>query len=249
MEEKAERIITHVNVDIDAVVGACVELIRLNLVPNEDTIGFVPASTDSVGENELAVDIQARKHGDAESYVGWQCADVLPWNVVEEINLQDAFGGVDSLVSLGSIVNAMKTNGMDDLAIVQAFMPIVRGFMKMKSQKDEAPKILEMLETVQIQGFDFLITHNNNNHFVGKLARKVGLTGSIFQSDTGWGITRYPGLDRPDFSSLRLPGWFAHPRGFLFCWGSRKSPKTVPPPQFVDLNEFINWVDSQELGL
>jgi hypothetical protein len=233
---KIEKIITHVNVDIDAVIGTCVELINHDLVPNEDTVRFVPADTFSVEENELAVDIRARKHGNAPSYVGWQCADLLPWNVVEEVNQQDFYGGTDSLVSLASIVNALRADGLSDLEIVQAF-------------KNEAVKIFETLEVVQIQGYEFVITNNNNNHFVGKVAQKAGLTGSIFQSDTGWGITRYPGQNKPDFSGLHLPGWFAHPAGFLFCWGSRKSPKKGPPPQFVDLDEFINWLDSQELGL
>lgn len=246
---KIERIITHVNVDIDAVVGTCVELINHDLVPSENTVGFVPASTASVEENELAVDIQARKHGNAPSYVGWQCADLLPWNVVEEVNQQDFYGGTDSLVSLASIVNALRADGLSDLEIIQAFMPIIRGFMKMVIQKNEAVKILATLEVVQIQGYEFVITSNNNNRFVGKVAQKAGFTGSIFQSDTGWGITRYPGQNKPDLSGLHLPGWFAHPAGFLFCWGSRKSPKTIPPPQFVDLNEFINWLDIQELGL
>lgn len=246
---KIEKIITHVNVDIDAVIGACVELINHDLIPNEGTVGFVPASTASVEENELAVDIQVRKHGNAPSYVGWQCVDLLPWRVVEEVNQQDSYGSTDSLVSLASIINAMRADGMNDLEIVQAFMPIVRGFIKMKSQKEEAKQIFEELERVQIGKFEFVITNNNDNHFVGKVAQREGLTGSIFKSDTGWGITRYPGQDQPDLGKLYLPGWFAHPAGFLFCWGSRKSPKTVPPPQFVDLGEFINWLDTQELGL
>lgn len=244
---KIEKIITHVNVDADAVIGSCVELIRNDLFPNETTIGFVPASTDVVATNELAVDIQARKHGDAESYVGWKCVDVLPWYVVEEVNQQDVFGSTESLVSIACIINAMRTGGLNDLEIVQHFYPAVKGLMMTKFLKEEAEHIFTELEKVQIQGFEFVITKHNDNHFVGKVAQREGMTGSIFQSDTGWGITRYPGQNKPDFSKLNLPGWFAHPAGFLFCWGSRKSPKSLPPPQFENLNEFINWIDSQEL--
>ena len=244
-----KKIITHINVDADAVIGSCVELIRNDLFPNEDTIRFVPASTDVVAENELAVDIRARKHGDAESYVGWQCVDVLPWYVVEEVNQQDALGSTESLVSIACMINAMRTAGLNDLEIVQHFYPVAKGLMMSESLKEEAEKIFVELEKVQIQGFEFVITNDNDNHFVGKVAQREGITGSIFQSDTGWGITRYPGQYRPDLGKLYLPGWFAHPAGFLFCWGSRKSPKKCPPPQFENLNEFINWVDLQELGL
>ena len=245
-DKKIKTIVTHVNVDADAVVGMCGELHKRDLFPNETTCRFVPAATKVVGENELAVDIQARKHGDADSYVGWQLVNDLPWYVVTEINQQDKYGSTESLIPIASIINAMKTEGQTDLEIVQHFYPAVVGWMSFKRLETEAEIIFEKLERVNIKGYNFILTKNNKNHFVGKVAQREGITGSIFQSDTGWGITRYAGPTRkPDLSKLNLPGWFAHPAGFLFCWGSRKSPKVVPPPQFKNVDEFVNWLDKE----
>jgi len=240
-------IYTHMNVDLDAVVGSCVELYRLGLEPTSDTIKFVSADTEmeEIPDGGLPVDIRARKHGNSDSFVGEYCVDVLPPNIVDEVNEQDATGRSRNRVPLALLVASLATYGMTDLEIVQQCYPMVVGWIKLQDEWKETEKYFYTLEQVEIGNYIFVITRNSEHRSLSSIAKRNGINGSIFWSDTGCGISRYPGQNRPDLSTLGLDGWFHHHIGFLTCWGSRKAPKDTLPPQFRTVEEFISWLQER----
>lgn len=241
-----ERIATHVHVDADAVIGTCVELIRRNMYPAENTVVFVDADTKSVPKNTLAVDIRARKHGRGKSYVGYYCKDVLPWQICEEVDEQDSTGRSSSRVPIFMYVASLQKIGMSDLEIVQHMYPVVHGWIQLRIEWDAAEAIVASMRKVKIGDYKFLVSVNNGNRGLSGAAKRKGLDGSIFWSNTGCGITSF---DKHvlNFAHLELDGWYADTRGFLFAYGTRKSPKELPPPQFKTVGEFIKWLKTQEV--
>ena len=91
------KIYTHLQVDLDAVVGSCVELYRQSLEPTTETIEFVSADTAVVPIGVIPVDIAARKHGTGDSFVGFYCKEELPPTFFREIM---SLVGVASVVGL-----------------------------------------------------------------------------------------------------------------------------------------------------
>lgn len=246
--EPLKVVVTHYNVDLDAVIGTCVELIQRGL--NSRNVRFATAATKTVEDWEVAVDIQARKHGKSASFVGAYCRDVLPQNLVKEVNIQDSGGEVPSLVPLTTVINALKAAGKSDRKIISAFLPIVKGMMVRHEQAGTAEKYFRQSEKIVIGDYKFLLMDMNEkfNPFVKGIAMKNGICGAIYRSKSGWGITRYPGFKKPDLRKLTLKGWFTHPTGFLFCWGSRKAAKKEDPPQFESFECFIEWLRSMLSG-
>lgn len=237
-------VVTHYNVDLDAVVGTCVELIKRGLYASN--VSFVSSAMESVEDWQVAVDIRARKHGNAASFVGAYCKDVLPKNLVKEVNIQDSGGEVPSLVSLTMIINALKSDGRSDRKIIKSFLPIIRGMMLKHEQGKVAEGYFRRSEKIVMGDHKFLLMDMNEgyNPYVKGIAMRNGICGAIYRSKSGWGITRYPGFKRPDLSKLYLKGWFTHSAGFLFCWGSRKAAKKEDPPQFESFECFIEWLRS-----
>jgi len=240
-------IYTHMNVDLDAVVGSCVELYRLSLEPTSDTIKFVSADTtmEEIPDGGLPVDIRARKHGNADSFVGAYCTDLLPPNIVDEVNEQDSKGYSRNRVPLALLIASLATYGMTDLEIVQQCYPMVVGWIKLQGEWKETEKYFHTLERVQLGKYTYIISKSVEHRSLSSIAVRNGVNGTIFWSKTGCGISRYPGQDKPDLSTLGLVGWFHHPIGFLACWGSRKAPKSTLPPQFKTVEEFILWLDTR----
>jgi hypothetical protein len=245
-----KKIATHVQVDIDAIIGSCVELIRHEMLPTAETIMFVSADTPKVPEDVLAVDIRARKHGNAPSYVGWLCKDILPYQIVEEVNEQDSTGRTSSRVPLCIISAALQMAGKSDLEIVQHFYPIVKGWIALKKEWDAADSIVASLPKVEIGDYKFLISVDVDSRGLSNSGTRAGLTGTIFWGKDGCGITIYPAPNQLNLAHLALDGWYADSRGFLFCYGSRKAPKTeadLPPPQFPTVEAFIEYLKKQEV--
>lgn len=243
------KIATHVSVDVDAVVGTCCELYRNLLIPNEGTVIFVPADTKSVEKGTWAVDIHARKHGKSKSYVGAYCKDLLPQQIVDEVNEIDSTGKSSSRVPLSLFMSALQNIGMTDLEIVQHMYPIVHGWIQLKKEWELAKEIVDSSPKIKIGDYRFLISMDNEIRGLSVAGANAGLNGTIFWGDDGCGITIYPtdSQDRINLSHLQLEGWFSHPAGFLLCWGSRKAPKVCPPPQFPNCWKFIEYLKGQEV--
>lgn len=237
-------VVTHYNVDLDAVIGTCVELIKRGLYASN--VAFVSSATVQVEDWQVAVDIRARKHGNAASFVGAYCSDVLPKNLVKEVNIQDSGGEVPSLISLTMVIGALKAAGRSDRKIVRFFLPIVRGMMIIHEREKSADTLFRRSEKIVMGDYKFLLMDMSEkfNPFVKRIAMRNGICGAIYRSKSGWGITRYPGFKRPNLRKLSLDGWFTHPSGFLFCWGSRKAIKKEDPPQFESFECFIEWLRS-----
>ena len=241
-----KRITTHVSVDLDAVIGTCCELIRHNLIPSVETVKFVDADIARVPADTLAVDIRARKHGRGKSYVGYYCRDILPYQICDEVDEQDSTGRSSSRVPLFIVPAALQKVGMSDLEIVQHMYPIVHGWIQLRIEWDAADAIVEQMDKVTIGDYSFLISLNNNNRGLSSAAKRLGLDGNIFWSKTGCGIVSYDKYIL-NFAHMELDGWYADSRGFLFAYGTRKSPKEIPPPQFSTVEVFIEWLKTQEV--
>lgn len=243
---ETKRIATHRSVDLDAVIGVCCELIRHNLPPKEEYIMFVDADTARVPKDTLAVDIRARKHGRGKSYVGYYCRSILPYQICEEVDEQDSTGRSSNRVPLCLIPASLQKVGMSDLEIVQHMYPIVHGWIQLRIEWEAAEAKVDAMPKVKIGDYTFLLSVGVDTRGLSNAAKKVGLSGSIFWGDNGCGITSYDKHDL-NFAHMNLDGWYADSRGFLFAWGTRKSPKTVPPPQFNTVEEFIEYLKCQEV--
>lgn len=243
-----KRIATHVNVDIDAVIGTCCELIRNNLLPKEETVIFVPADTEKVSKGTLAVDIKARKHGKGKSYVGYYCRDILPHQVCDEVDEQDSSGRSSSRVPLCFITSGLAATSMSDLEIVQHMYPIVHGWIQLRIEWDRAKTVVATLPRQKIGDYEFLLSVDIDTRGLSGEAFQAGMNGTIFWGDDGCGITIYPQYSEElNLAHLKLEDWFTHPAGFLFAYGTRKAPKDPPPPQFQNVEEFIEYLKCQEV--
>lgn len=241
-----KRIATHVNVDLDAVIGTCCELIRNNLTPTKETVIFVSASTARVPSDTRAVDIKARKHGKGKSYVGAYCRNILPYQICDEVDEQDSTGKSLSVVPLCLIPNALHMVGMSDLEIVQHMYPIVHGWIQLRIEWESAKAVVEAMPKVEIGDYKFLVAIDNTTRGISKDASNAGINGTVFWGKDGCGITVFD-TKEINLSHLELEGWFAHSAGFLFAWGTRKAPKILPPPQFSSVEQFIEYLKKQEV--
>jgi len=247
--DKIRGVSPHIYVDLDAVLGACVELCRAGLEPDEKTVKFLPASAKlaDISPGFLPVDIAAKKHGTGKSYVGNYLVGLLPKEVVNEVDQQDSQGWTLSQVPLSSVIAGLREAGKADLEIIQLFYPIVKGWMKIQQNREKAESEFRSLDKAQIGQYRFVITNGTESRQLGYWAMQSGIAGTIYWSPDGCGITRYPRSNVPDLAKLQLPGWYTHPNGFLFCWGARKSPAVMPPLQFKIIDEFLAWLDSQDV--
>lgn len=236
------KLYTHINVDLDAVFSVIVEAQQNNIPLDEEHLEFVHADVDVVPEGCLAVDIAARKHGDGDSYVGGFLSDLLPEEVVLEVNEHDSRGFCTPRVPLATLISAVKRSGLSDMEIVRLFQPIVEGLMKHKEERKYADAYLATLETVEIGGYRFLVQDKDIPCHISKHASERGVVGTVYWSSNGCGIARFPGEDVPDLSVLSLPNWYTDHRKFLFCYGSHKAPKDPARSGFRDITELINWL-------
>ena len=158
-------IFTHMNVDLDAVIGSCVELYRHSLEPSTETIKFVSADTMELPmDNGIPVDIAARKHGTGDSFVGFYCLEELPPNIVDEVNEQDSKGYSRNRVPLSMIIASLHEYGFTDLQIVQHFFPIVVGMIKMQAAYKAAEEYFKALRVVELGKYRFIISEDNDTH-------------------------------------------------------------------------------------
>jgi hypothetical protein len=245
LRENKKKIITHPNLDLDnafSVVAYCL-IHRINIT--RENIIFVPANKlkEDIPENYIPIDIQANKEKEEHSYFR-KFKEYFPKELIEEIEKQDTTGRSDSVFPLQSILISLKKTLHNDIEILRYLKPIVEGLMEIKEERKNAKKQLKEIPIVEIKGYRFIVLENKHiSQETGIYAnRELNVTGTIYFNDNNMGIVRYPDRNEPDLSRLKLKGWFSHSKGFLFCWGSRKSPKKNPPPQFEDIGGFVRWL-------
>jgi hypothetical protein len=234
---------THVNVDLDAVISTVTECL-LNLIPiDEDHVHFLPANTEELDIDETWIDMQKEKHDEHHAHV-YQYKDYLPWEIIHEVNAQDCYGFDPGTLQL--VLIALKKLKLGDLAICQYFEPIVKGWIKLTKDRLDAKPSYDRLQKVEFksrsgQSYKFVVEEFYGMKDDGSwYAQEDGCIGKIYLSKYNMGITHFPS-NSLDFSKIPpLKGWFQNK--FLYCWGSLKAPRDRFPPNFVNLQGFIDWL-------
>jgi len=233
---KIKKIITHVNVDADNVASvlACA---MANELPLENIL-FVPADYNKRSPDEIPVDIKANKHPDGDAAV---CSykDMYPEEFVKSVVHRDNTG---RYTDFAIFIDALKAMGWNDFDIVKFFHPVMQGLTILKNKEHKAAEKIKKMKRVKIGRWEFLINEGRHHPLIRKIGPKLGCTGMIYADGNNIGISRFPGKNEPDLSKLNLPGWFTHPGGFLFCWGSLKAPKERKQEEFKNVEEFIEYV-------
>jgi hypothetical protein len=241
--ERKDKIITHPNLDLDNAFSVVAYCLIHDIEISDKNIDFVPANKVKISDDQIAIDIKANKDKEEHSYFR-RFRDFFPKELIQEIEKQDTSGCSDSVFPLQSILISLKKTLHNDLEILRYLKPIVKGLMEIKEERKNARKQLKDIPIVEINGYRFIVLQDKDiSQEVGIYAnRELNVTGTIYFNNNNMGIVRYPDRSQPDLSKLNLKGWFSHSKGFLFCWGSRKNPKKIPPPQFKNTDDFIKWL-------
>jgi hypothetical protein len=245
-----KRVMTHVNVDLDAIFSVCCYILTQTSDKAEQermigTIQFVSAGSPS---DPLAVqiDMGQNKHRSGCFLVS-NFQGMLPVEVEQEIDVWDTTAKSQSVLPLQMLLMGLKEDRFPDVDLIVYFLPMVRGLVRYEQNRKQAKIDFQKQRVLTINKHKFLILQNKDvSPALQEYANaSEGVCGNIFWKDLDSnniqiGISRYP-YHETDFnlSHLQLDGWFTHPDGFLFSWGSRKSPKKSLPPQFQDLSQFL----------
>ena len=241
-------IYTHPYVDVDNVVATCAKLVTLGVNPKDADIRFVSANTENVPEDAIPIDIAADKHPDGLSYTSSYFSGILPDRIINEVVEQDSTGRSSSRISLAFIISALRQVGLDDREIIAYLFKIIRGWIELMKIREKERENSKKAEFVKIGRYFFMIKDSGNKfHGIGqKISRKSikkPINGFLYIDRNNMGVYRYPMCKTPDFSCLKLPGWFSHPSGFLFCWGSKKAPAEKPPS--ISVLKFIEFLNRE----
>ena len=229
-------IVTHIDVDADAVFSAALLQTLRPCVP----VHFVQANFEIETEEAIAVDmmngpraVKGLSHGSA---FGLLVAVIKkpypllhktlkPW--AKQLNLTDQAKHCNDSVVLADLVNAWKSSGLEDKEILQRAVELVSGKWKnakhRKNQCERAASI-PIEDGLAILGKDdhvkskdmfhrkalAVVRENDNGMAVvlSKRAQDKGLNLSSLRNDDGFG-----------------EDWFFHPDGWLASFGGRKAPK------------------------
>lgn len=245
------KLVLHQNPDLDAVACAA-------FVPN-DGVHFWPAGVDRLparcpccGErldgterildhplgDKGRLDADGTRHAAACAALAGQ--DIDP-DLLAEIDEQDSTGKVDRpRFSLARIVAGLRMEGRTrgligaelDRYVVDIGSRVLRGLQILYRGRQIARDLADRIETVSVGPWRFALVRGGASPELGIELNERGYVGLIYAEGCNLGVTRFPGRDQPDLRRLapHLPGWFVHTAGFLASWGSRKSPKYVPPP-------------------
>lgn len=164
-------------------------------------------------------------------------------DLMAEVEEQDSTGMVKTpRFSLAGILSAIRTEASDrglrdvalDRKVVSTMSRIIRGLNLLYTAQGSARELIAETRIERIGDFKIAILPP------GETPPQVGIilneehdvSCAIYVTGFNLGITRYPGHTTPDLRKLQpyLPEWFIHTAGFLACWGSRKSPATLLPP-------------------
>jgi hypothetical protein len=194
------------------------------------------------------LDADGTRHAAACSMSESQTADPL---LLKEVDEQDSTGKiVHPRFSLASVLAAVRSEASErglrganlDREVVRTMSRIITGLNILNAKRQEADNTINGgVRIVEIGSFKFaILPEGETSPQMGiVLNEKYGVTGHIYAQQNNVGVTRYPGHDKPDLLKLKrhLSGWFIHTAGFLACWGSRKSPATVMPPEGTPQNQ------------
>jgi hypothetical protein len=239
------RYVTHPYLDLDAVASLAV----LGAAPAD--VAFVPAAAAFPADPDVrVVDHPAGEKGrlddDGNRHAALlslpEAADLDGSDLLAEVDEQDATGTSTPRHSLARILGGVRAilrdeeglTGSDlDRAIYAALRPVIRGLARQVRDRRAAEREADSVRTVTIGPYRFAVDDGGGfGPMTGIVLAERGVTGLVFRDGPNLGVTRYPGLVKPDLRrpAPALPGWFIHPAGFLACWGSRKSPAPGPPP-------------------
>jgi len=191
------------------------------------------------------------QHGAAAIELAAEMGVELPPDLASEVMEQESTGFTAPRFTLSALINATRTAfseaGMRgdelDMSLVRIFVPILSGLIHQHRIKKLVRAYIRSTEKVSIGKYRFIITEGEIHPMVSIVGRELFYTGLIYSSKFNLGVTRFPGLNKPDLTRLEahLPGWFIHPAGFLACWGSRKAPAKGPPPEGTpqSINELV----------
>jgi hypothetical protein len=243
MSNNSKIIYTHQNVDLDNTIST-VAYCYLNRIPiDAEHIKFVPANILTLPINSIGIDLQISKHDPDSSYCKDEFNGILPSEIIKLVNDQDSTGHTSSELQVLLMV-ALKKNHLSDLAILQFFEPLVKGWIIIQSERDNALPLYQKCRTEVIGKYKFVIAENKAlPASISVHAKADGCCGTIYCNGYDMGISRYPDMKVPDLTQLpKLQGWFQHKTGFLFAWGTRKAHADSYPAEFHNLSEFILWL-------
>lgn len=234
-------IATHPHVDLDA--ATCVAL-RVVTGADLDHVRFVSADADQPPpglEHAEFLDHLLGIKGKRSALAAIpEARAILGDDVVDEIDEHDADGRAVARVPLARVFSALRTSlrhtgfqGEElDRALLRHWSLLIRGIAIQEDRRQRAIAVVDTIPTVPIGPYTWAIPRPPFVSSIHQLLMQRGVTGYLFKNAQTFGIYRYPAHREPDLSILapHLPGWFLHPDGYLVCWGSRKSPRTDPPP-------------------
>lgn len=253
-----QPIVIHPNVDLDAcacVAFSGVQLADVHFVPAnaKERPEICPCHGKPLSPEALFLDHPLGDKGkrDPDGTVhAAACAMPEAANadpaLLAEIDQQDREGNAPAQFSLGRILNAVRAQASRELGLkgdaldrhlLTVMGMILRGLNIQHEDMQRAGEIAIAMdkrgEIVQISDFRVAILPPEEVPALGfALERGHGVVCAIFTDGHNLGVTRYPGHTTPDLRALteHLPGWFVHSAGFLAGWGTRKAPKSEPPP-------------------
>lgn len=245
------KIITHFNVDLDAV--ASVWAAKKFLGFHDAQVEFVPANWQGpILDGDIAVDIAIGTKGTKDKCAFRTIMDTVNSSVdisdlITYVNAQDCCGnavkaiapdlteevaGVLNGVGLNTVLRAFQTaHPRNDALVLERMCEIFDGLYAMKEARARAKA---EAETATFVGNVAIIANAKEFGTNGELFAK-GAKAVIYIDGNNLGVVKRE--DSPSLNDGRLKtfienheeeGWFFHPAGFMICRGSRKAPSNKP---------------------
>jgi len=234
--EEPLGIVTHIDVDADAVFSAAL----LQTLRPSAPVTFLRADKEVEAEGVIVVDmmngpraVKGLAHGSAFGLIVKAIKDkhpllyktLSPW--AKQLNLTDKAKPCNDRVVLADMVNAWKECGLTDREILERALELVGGkwkWVKRRQQQSERAATIPIENGIAVLGVEdrvkakdlfrreaLAVVRENEDGMaivLSKKAQKTGLNLSSLKNDDAFG-----------------EDWFFHPDGWLASYGGPKAPK------------------------
>jgi len=259
-------IVTHYHLDLDATFTVLQQVLAGNgTLDDVRFLPASTTALPNSMRNAIVVDHQLGIKGEASALAAMPLArHMFGDDLVDEVDEQDRTGRAIPRIPLGRLFHAsrkfFRNRGLRgeelDRAVLDYWMVIASGLAEQEKEVKRAKRQISNVPIESIGPYKFAIPLSAMAPGTsGILADEQEIQGVIYDTPYGIGVHRFAGQHAPDLTRLRpylreakevynratgkneTAGWFIHDDGYLACWGSRKAPRFVSPPDKTPQNQ------------
>ena len=262
-------IYTHPHLDLDNASSTALLMYHMFGKVVSDQLKFVSSDwSGQLAEGDFAVDIQGEFKGRKITSSNEGVKTLSSFSLVLKFlapayndifdALAECIDNVDSnppgfytdKMMLPNVFNYLKAFYKDDIALLQAWYPIVIGMIESRKELLLAKKQKKRIRYEIINSGKVLaavIKGPYSLQLPGLSFHDPRVLFFVYEFDNNMGVIRspkYPHINMGNKLKQYLPDWFHHPSGFLSCWGGYKCPKDSPPNTSLErLIEYLTIVE------